>query len=134
MPWDVVSVLLIENLSTCSRQSECFAFIKGQFSTFLNSVNRYRRVLETCPQAKTSKSGHAIFYSFFRRVRAKILASTFGRFRLYRLILRILLDQVFGACAFKKLNGPKCPKSFLSDPDSTELSDLKTFVFSGFFA
>ena len=32
-------------------------------------VNRYRRELETCPQAKTSKSGR---YSllFFRRVRA----------------------------------------------------------------
>ena len=32
--------------------------------------NRYRRGLETCPQAKMSKSGHAIFFSFFRRVRA----------------------------------------------------------------
>ena len=31
---------------------------------------RYRQGLETCPQAKTSKSGHAIFFSFFRRVRA----------------------------------------------------------------
>ena len=28
-------------------------------------LNRYRRELETCPQAKTSKSGHAIFFSFF---------------------------------------------------------------------
>ena len=27
-------------------------------------INRYRRGLETCPQAKTSKSGHAIFFSF----------------------------------------------------------------------
>ena len=53
-----------------------------------------RRGLETCPQAKTSKSGHAIFFSFFcdaseRRVwlsaPSKILASIFGRFRLYRL-------------------------------------------------
>ena len=26
--------------------------------------NRYRRGLETCPQAKTSKSGHAIFFFF----------------------------------------------------------------------
>ena len=33
-------------------------------------LNRYRQGLETCPQAKTSKSGHAIFFSFFRRVRA----------------------------------------------------------------
>ena len=33
-------------------------------------INRYRRWLETCPQAKTSKSGHAIFFSFFRCVRA----------------------------------------------------------------
>ena len=35
-----------------------------------NSFNRYRQGLETCPQAKTSKSGQAIFFSFFRRVRA----------------------------------------------------------------
>ena len=34
------------------------------------SLNRYRRRLETCQQAKTSKSGHAIFFYFFRRVRA----------------------------------------------------------------
>ena len=33
-------------------------------------VNRYRRGLGTSQQAKTSKSGHAIFSSFFRRVRA----------------------------------------------------------------
>ena len=33
-------------------------------------VNRYRRGLETCTQSKPSKSGHAIFLSFFRRVRA----------------------------------------------------------------
>ena len=32
--------------------------------------NRYRRGLEACPQAKTSKSGHAIFFYFVRRVRA----------------------------------------------------------------
>ena len=30
--------------------------------------NRYRRGLETCQQAKTSKSGHAIFNTVFRRV------------------------------------------------------------------
>ena len=33
-------------------------------------LNRYRRGLETCPQAKTSESGHTIFFSFFRCVRA----------------------------------------------------------------
>ena len=32
-------------------------------------LNRYRRRLETCPQAKTSKSGR-YFLRFFRRVRA----------------------------------------------------------------
>ena len=32
--------------------------------------NRYRRGLETCPKARTSKSGHAVFFSIFRRVRA----------------------------------------------------------------
>ena len=59
-------------------------------------IDRYRRGLETCPQAKTSKSGHAIFFSFSdaseRRVwlsaESKIFASTFGRIRLYRLIIR----------------------------------------------
>ena len=33
-------------------------------------LNRYRRGLENCPQAKTSKSGGAIFFSFFRSFRA----------------------------------------------------------------
>ena len=33
-------------------------------------INRYRRGLETCPQAKTFKSGHAFFFSFFGRFRA----------------------------------------------------------------
>ena len=32
--------------------------------------NRYRRGLETCSQAETSKSEHTIFFYFFRRVRA----------------------------------------------------------------
>ena len=55
---------------------------------------RNRRGLETCPQAKMSKSGHAIFFSFLRRserrvslsAESKILASTFGHFHLYRLV------------------------------------------------
>ena len=60
----------------------------------LGKINRYRRGLETCPQVKTSKSGHAIFFFFFpdaseRRVwlsaESKILAFTFERFCLYRL-------------------------------------------------
>ena len=41
--------------------------------TFWNMlvVSRYRRGLETCPQAKASKSGREYFSSFcFRRVRA----------------------------------------------------------------
>ena len=37
---------------------------KDSGSKFFN-LNRYRRGLETCPQAKTSKSGHTIFFSFF---------------------------------------------------------------------
>ena len=41
-----------------------------------SSLNRYRRGLETCPQAKTSKSGHAIFFFFSeaseRRVRHRV--------------------------------------------------------------
>ena len=65
-------------------------------------LDRYRRGLKTCPQAKTSKSEHAIFFFFSdtseRRVwlsaESKILASTFGRFRLYRLI-KVILGQNF---------------------------------------
>ena len=40
-----------------------------QKQKWIHCINRYRGGLETCPQAKTSKSGHAIFF-FFRRVRA----------------------------------------------------------------
>ena len=44
---------------------------------FLKLLNRYKRGLLTCPQAKTSKSG-------------KIFASTFGRFHHFRLNLNSL--------------------------------------------
>ena len=43
--------------------------IPGKFPVPI-SFDRYGRGLKTCPMAKTSKSGHAIFFSFFRRVRA----------------------------------------------------------------
>ena len=51
-----------------------WAFIWGfsgddRLAIFWN-LDRYRRALETCPQAKTSESGHAIF---FRRVWATIM-------------------------------------------------------------
>ena len=36
----------------------------------MNEIKRYRRGLETCPQANLAKSGRAIFFFFFRRVRA----------------------------------------------------------------
>ena len=54
-------------------------------------INRYRRGLETCQQAKTSKSGHAIFFS---HAESEILASNFGRFRLYRLNKKNVSFQV----------------------------------------
>ena len=51
-----------------------FSFNLNPIYFFLNhltsKLNRFTRGLETCPQAKTSKSGHAIFFAFFRRVRA----------------------------------------------------------------
>ena len=71
-------------------------FLKERISCQISKkllFNRYSRGLETCSQAKASKSGHAIFFSFFsdafeQRVwfsaESKILASTFGRFCLYR--------------------------------------------------
>ena len=36
----------------------------------VSTFGRFRPGLETCVQAKTSKSGHAMFFSFFRRIRA----------------------------------------------------------------
>ena len=39
----------------------------------IKTLNRYRRELETSQQAKTSKSGHAFFITFFRRVRATFM-------------------------------------------------------------
>ena len=50
---------------------EVFIFEKLVGSTLFN---RYRRGLETCPQAKRSKTGHAMFFSFFRRVRATTMS------------------------------------------------------------
>ena len=70
------------------------------FSYPYRLINRYRRGIETCPQAKTSKSGREYVSSFFsdafeRRVwlsaESKILASTFGRFRLYGLMAFIFI-------------------------------------------
>ena len=70
--------------------------ITGTLGCLQNSLNfsQYRRSLETCPQAKTSKSGREYFLLFFsdaseRQVwlsaESKKLASTFERFRLYPL-------------------------------------------------
>ena len=64
----------------------------------LACLNRYRRGIETCQQANFAKSGRGIFLFFSdaskRRVwlkaESKILASTFGRFRLYRLIKKMI--------------------------------------------
>ena len=36
-----------------------------ELKTGFEKLNRYRRGLETCPEAKTSESGHAIISSFF---------------------------------------------------------------------
>ena len=47
-----------------------FVFQFSAYDLKLCDLNRYRRGLETCPQAKTSKSGREYFVLFFRRVRA----------------------------------------------------------------
>ena len=104
-------------------------FWRSCFFIFLieiKNLDRYRRGLETCPQAKMSKSWHAIFFSFSdaseRQVRlsgeSKILASIFGRFRVYRLMI---LDHRYSS--YRKVD-QKCgsepkntltSKEFLSD-------------------
>ena len=55
-----------------------FNVLNIQFLTIC-SFNRYRRGLETCTQAKTFKSGHAIFFLFFRRVRATSMTQKYSR-------------------------------------------------------
>ena len=66
-------------------------------------INRYRRWLETCPQVKTSKSGHAIFLFFPTRPSDEYdSATTFGRFRLYRLKLIYLFGNFILVNKFKQ--------------------------------
>ena len=47
------------------RARSCLETLNWGYAFAVISVNRYRRGLETCPQAKTSKGGHAIIFSFF---------------------------------------------------------------------
>ena len=100
----------------------------GQSSAYLRfslALNRHRRGLETCPQANLAKSGHAIFYSFFdaseRRVwlsvDSKILASTFGRFRLYRLKMKAI-------CMSKMQKNNR-----ISEYREWKLNDLLIYIF-----
>ena len=49
------------------QMSEWVKIWKRDIFTSVFQLHRYRRGLETCPQAKSSKSGHAIFFFFFRR-------------------------------------------------------------------
>ena len=60
--------IIIGNYSLGDTFTNEFMLIDSRFIS--EDFNRYRRGLETCPQAKTSKSGHAIFFSFVRRARA----------------------------------------------------------------
>ena len=46
------------------RSSENLQNLKNFKPHFTSLAERYRRGLETCPQAKTSNSGHAFFFFF----------------------------------------------------------------------
>ena len=61
--WELWTFLLLMILDESCQQD----FLRLDQNSF---VNRYRWWLETCSKAKTSKSGHAITFSFFRRVQA----------------------------------------------------------------
>ena len=66
-----VNELLAAKFSQKGSLFEKFKIERKDFhDLFVPCINRYRRRLETCPQAKMSKSGHAIFFCFFRRARA----------------------------------------------------------------
>ena len=90
------------------------AYWRRQVS-FFRSLSRYRRGLETCPQAKTFKSERSattLFSSLFsdaseRRVwlsfESQILAFTFERFCLYRFISIFYLQSCRGLI-FSKLS------------------------------
>ena len=46
-------------------QTKWKVILRNKITKNLSNLNRYRRGLETCPQAKTSKSGNALFFFFF---------------------------------------------------------------------
>ena len=96
----------------------------GQSSAYLRfslALNRHRRGLETCPQANLAKSGHAFFRWSERRVwlsvDSKILASTFGRFRLYRLKMKAI-------CMSKMQKNNR-----ISEYREWKLNDLLIYIF-----
>ena len=64
--------IFITDFRSYTRLKNIFHKTKIKSNVFF-CLNRYRRGPETCPQAKKSKRGHAIFFSFFRRVRATSL-------------------------------------------------------------
>ena len=78
---------------------------------------------------KTSKTGHAIFISFFsdaseRRVwlsaESKIHASTFGRFRMYRLSIKIIIKWPKQAMRTQNSNTDSCLAFFQENSKFTK--------------
>ena len=67
---------------------------------YLYQFNRYRRGLETCPQAKTSKSGHAIFYwplltsgSYNRQAKLRSDCDTYFSYHLKIITKSLILSE-----------------------------------------
>ena len=63
-------------------------------------LNRYRRGLQTCPQAKTSKSGHAIFYwplltsgSYNRQAKLRSDCDTYFSYHLKIITKSLILSE-----------------------------------------
>ena len=87
-------------------------------------LNRYRTGFETCPQANTSKSGHAIFSFFFRRVRATIMTQ--------RRVKNTRVHFWTFSRVSVKIRGKKIGNSLLSTSDYIK-KNFKTSVFSQSF-
>ena len=99
-------------------------------------LNRYRRGLETCPKVKTFKnerSATTLFSSLFSdeserpvwlSAESKILASTFGRFRLYRLIIAFYI-WIIRYCVIKIKKGLKVGRKGCSRSKMLKLKESK---------
>ena len=84
-------------------------------------VNRYRRGLQTCPQVKTSKSGHAIYFFFFDAFERRVWLSAESKYS------RPLLD-VFACIGLWKYFCTVLRYLLKTDPESPQICQTAVTV------